>query len=71
MLLLQPSRVVPGFCTLGGEGNVAWGVARLIPAGARVGTVSLHLLLGRPLVQYVRLVARGGAVVVFLSQQLR
>ena len=54
-----------------GVGSVTWGVTRGVPAGARVAVATPYLLLRSPFVQHVRMVACGGAVVVFLGQELR
>ena len=71
MLLLQPSMMLFSLWTPRGGGSVTWGVTRRVPAGAQVTVGTLDLLLRCPFVQHVRMVACGGAVVVFLGQELR
>lgn len=71
MLLLQPSRLMLSFRPPGWMGSVTWGLSSIVPAGAQVAMATLDLLLSRPFVQHVRMVAGGGAVVVFPGQELR
>lgn len=68
MLLLRPSMVMLSFLTLVRVGSVTEGLTRINLAGAWVAVVTLDCLLGGPFVQYMRVVACRGAVVVFLGQ---
>ena len=70
MLLLQPSMMLSSLWPPGGVGE-AGGATRGALAGARVAMATPDPLLRRPFVQHVSVVARGGAVVVFLGQELR